>query len=176
MREEKIIKEKIIEMARRGLEDVFVAEVTAVNNDTCSIKLGETTVSDVRLRAVVNGEDSKLLITPKVNSKVLVANIGKSDYTEMMVIAYSEVEKIEVVTDSIKITNLKGTLTVEFDGKDKKVDIKNNSVSLKSLMQEIADIISQLKLTTPAGPSGTPLPTTITAVENFKTNFKKLLK
>ncbi len=176
MREEKIIKEKIIEMARRGLEDVFVAEVAAVDNDTCSIKLGETTVSDVRLRAVVNGEDSKLLITPKVNSKVLVANIGKSDYTEMMVIAYSEVDKVEGVTNSIKLTNLDSSLTVEMDGKAKKVDIKNNDVSLKDLMQSIADIINQLTLATPAGPSGTPLPPTVDAVAQFIIDFEKLLK
>lgn len=176
MTEEQYIKEKIFKMSRRGMEDVFVAEVAAVDGDTCSVKLGKTTISDVRLRAVINGEDSKLLITPKVNSKVLVANIGKSDYTEMMVIAYSEVDKVEGVTDSIKLTNLDSSLTVEMDGKAKKVNIKNNEVNLKDLFQALADIINQLTLQTPAGPTTVPLPPTLEAVAQFVIDFNKLLK
>lgn len=171
------IKEKIKQIAGGKSAYFHIAEVSEVKGDVCDVVVGEKLkLTGVRLRSVINKEDSKLIITPKKDSKVVVADLSGGNLSEMVVIAYSEVEKVEAVTNNIKVINPDESLTVEIDGQAKKVDIKNNDVSLKDLMQSIADIINQLTLATPAGPSGTPLPPTVDAVAQFIIDFEKLLK
>lgn len=91
------IKESIQKMASKGGAGiVFNAKVKSVQGDTtCTVELDGLTVSDVRLRAVVNGETSKILVTPKTGSHVLVADLS-GDLSQLAVVGYSEVEKIEV--------------------------------------------------------------------------------
>ena len=91
------IKESIQKMASKGGAGiVFNAKVKSVQGDTtCTVDLDGLTVSDVRLRAVVNGETSKILVTPKTGSHVLVADLS-GDLSQLAVVGYSEVEKIEV--------------------------------------------------------------------------------
>ena len=91
------IKESIQKMASKGGAGiVFTAKVKSVQaNTTCTVELEGLTVSDVRLRAVVNSENSKILVTPKTGSHVLVADLS-GDLSQLAVVGYSEVEKIEV--------------------------------------------------------------------------------
>ena len=91
------IKESIQKMASKGGAGiVFTAKVKSVESDTtCTVELDGLTVSDVRLRAVVNSETSKILVTPKTGSYVLVADLS-GDLSQLAVVGYSEVEKIEV--------------------------------------------------------------------------------
>ena len=67
-------------------------------------------------------------------------------------------------------------LTVEIDSTDGKVKIKNAETSLFDIMQDLSTLLKQLKVYTPAGPSGTPLPDSIMAIQQFETKFKKILK
>ncbi len=171
------IKEKIKQIAGGKSAYFYIAEVSAVNGDVCDVIIGEKLkLTGVRLRSVINQKDSKLIITPKKDSKVVIADLSGGSLSEMVVIAYSEVEKIEAVTNNIKVTNPDESLTVEIDGSAKKVDVKNNDVSLKDLFQALADIINQLTLQTPAGPTTVPLPPTLEAVAQFIIDFNKLLK
>lgn len=78
----------------------FTAKVKSVNGETCTVELEGLTLTDVRLRAVVNGENSKILVTPKTDSCVLVVDLA-GDLSQLAVVGYSEVEKIEVDTDKI---------------------------------------------------------------------------
>jgi len=73
----------------------FTAKVLRVNGDTCDVELEGMKLTDVRLRAVVNGENSKILVTPKTESYVLVADLS-GDLSQLAVIGFSEVEKIEI--------------------------------------------------------------------------------
>lgn len=54
--------------------------------------------------------------------------------------------------------------------------IKNGSINLKDLLLDFAAIIKALTVSTPAGPSGTPLPPTLQAVANFENDVKTLFK
>ena len=95
------IKESIKKMTSKGGAGiVFTAKVKSVDGETCNVELEGLTMSDVRLRAVVNGETSKILVTPKTDSHVLVADLS-GDLSQLAVVGYSEVEKIEVDTDKI---------------------------------------------------------------------------
>lgn len=86
--------------ARTGKSGCFTAKVKAVNSETCSVELDGLTLTDVRLRAVVNGENSKILVTPEIGSYVLVADLA-GDLSQLAVVGYSEVKKIEVDTDKV---------------------------------------------------------------------------
>lgn len=78
--------------------EYFIAEVVSVESDTtCTVKLEEDlNVSDVRLRTVVNDEDSGILITPKVGSYVLVADLSGGKKVTMVTVMYSEIDKIVI--------------------------------------------------------------------------------
>lgn len=95
------IKESIKKMTSKGGAGiVFTAKVKSVDGETCNVELEGITLTDVRLRAVVNGENSKILVTPKTDSYVLVVDLA-GNLSQLAVVGYSEVEKIEVDTDKI---------------------------------------------------------------------------
>jgi len=92
------ISEKIKNISGKQLSDSFIqpAEVLSVSGETCTVKIDTLTVTDVRLRAVINGNSDKILITPKVGSYVLVADLSGGNYRDLAVIAFSEIEDINV--------------------------------------------------------------------------------
>jgi hypothetical protein len=65
---------------------------------------------------------------------------------------------------------------VIIDSTDKKVSIKNADTSLLQLFGDLKSIIEQLTVSTPNGPSGTPLPPTLQALAQFDLDYKKLFK
>lgn len=78
----------------------FIAKVVDVDGEVCTIEMDGLQLTDVRLRAVVNGETSKILITPKKESYVLVADM-MGDMSQLVVMNYSEIEKIEIDAEKI---------------------------------------------------------------------------
>lgn len=140
--------------------------VTSVENDTCSVKLSDGfEISDIRLKATADGKDN-LLIIPKIGSHVLmIATDGTIG--NLTIIKCDVAEKI--------IFNENG-LQVEIDSTDGKVKVKNDDTSLKDLFQQLTDLLKTLKVYTPVGPSGVPLPETITKISQFESDFKKILK
>lgn len=125
---------------------IFPAKIKSIDGTKCSILIGQLELSDVRLRAVINNEDDKILVTPKVGSQVLVADLSGGNYRDLAVMKYSEVEKIE-----IKVANME----VVVNGG--KISIKNASQNLYDLLVELIDAINALTVTTATGPSGTPI-------------------
>lgn len=96
------IKESIRKIVGGRAFPAFTAKVEGVDGETCSVSIDGVKLTDVRLRAVVNGEDSKILVTPKVGSYVLLTDLSAGKFTDLAVINYSEVDKIEITaTDKI---------------------------------------------------------------------------
>ncbi|WP_234111468.1 hypothetical protein [Chryseobacterium sp. R2A-55] len=144
----------------------ITGKVTEVDDDTCSVLLpGGLEIPGVLLKATQDGEDN-LLIMPKIGSTVLMLSTDGT-IGNMTVIKCDVAEKI--------IFNENG-LQVEIDSTDGKVKIENEETSLKDLFQQLTDILQQLKVYTPAGPSGTPLPDSIIRINNFENDFKTILK
>ena len=132
------IKESIQKMASKGgAGTVFNAKVKSVQGDTtCTVDLDGLTVSDVRLRAVVNGETSKILVTPKTGSYVLVADLS-GDLSQLAVVGYSEVEKIEVdANDEIVFNggNNNGMVKIE--------ELKRNLDTLKNYIMALQSAVA----------------------------------
>jgi hypothetical protein len=86
---------------------ILPAKVEKVAGETCTVTIDGLTVTDVRLRAVVNNNTEQLFIQPRAGSYVLVADLG--DLRQLVVITYSEVEKIHV-----KISDT--TIDIDDDG------------------------------------------------------------
>lgn len=144
---------------------LFIAQVTKVDGITCTIMLGELEISDVRIFSVE--QQGNLTVKPLEGSMALVADLSSGKLRDLVILQADKVELIKYEENS---------LVIEIDSESKKLDIKNDQVGLKDLFQAVADIIKQLTVSTPAGPSGTPLPPTVQAVTQYETNFKKLLK
>lgn len=143
-----------------------VGVVKSVGGDSCTVTLASgLDVSDVKLKATMGGDDY-VVLTPKVGSIVTMLSLS-GDVNNMVVVKMDEAEKMEY--------NQNG-LVILADSTDGKVSIKNKSVSLFEILTDLKTLISQLTVSTPNGPSGTPLPPTIAALEQFETKFKQLLK
>jgi len=142
------------------------AIVTKVNEFTCSVKIGELEVDDVLLKSSVKNNDNFMVQRPKVGSPITLLSVDGT-LSSLQVVRINEVEEFEYHHNG---------LTVKMDGKDGKLIVKNDAVNLYGLMSDLATIVKQLKVYTPAGPSGNPLPDTIARVMQFERDFKQLLK
>ncbi len=88
------IRKSIKGMASGG-GGLFTAKVLSADGETCCVDIDGLVLSDVQLRAVVNGEESGILITPKTGSYVTVADLS-GDLTRTVVVGFSEVERIKI--------------------------------------------------------------------------------
>ena len=71
-------------------------EVVSVEGDTCSAKMGNTTIPRIRLAAIVGGAAGGIRITPAPGSIILVADLSCGELRELAVVGYSEIESIEI--------------------------------------------------------------------------------
>lgn len=62
---------KSIKGMASGNGGLFTAKVLSADGETCCVDIDGLVVSDVQLRAVVNGEESGILITPKTGSYLM---------------------------------------------------------------------------------------------------------
>ncbi len=159
------IKEIIRRIAGKQHQMVFTAKVVDVDGETCTVELEETLkLTDVRLRAVINGENSKILVTPKTNSYVLVADLA-GDLSQLAVIGYSEVEKIEVDADN----------KIIFNGGDNKGLVKVAEMVnwMQKVYNDLAELSTLLSTSEVAG-NGAPLAISFTpstpspSIDNFQ--------
>lgn len=97
------IRKSIKGMASGG-GGLFTAKVLSADGETCCVDIDGLVVSDVQLRAVVNGEESGILITPKTGSYVTVADLS-GDLTRIVVVGFSEVEKISIDAETDIVIN-----------------------------------------------------------------------
>lgn len=110
MSKEREIKDVIQQIAGDGERSqglFFVADVVSASDDVCDVKVDELTLTNVRTGAIADTNANKLRIKPKVGSKVMVADLY-GDKTQLLVVAFSEVESI-----TINGVNLGGLVNVE---------------------------------------------------------------
>lgn len=74
----------------------FNAVVKSVEDDSCTVTYGDIEISDVRLNAAINGNANNLLIKPKVESTVLIADLSEGYLRDLAVIGWSEVDMITI--------------------------------------------------------------------------------
>jgi hypothetical protein len=142
------------------------ATVVSIDGESCTVDIDGLLVDEVRLKATINGEDNKILVLPKVGSMVLIGSLT-GDLKDLAVLRVDEVAQLQYVQDGLNIL---------IDSTDGRIQIANEAVSLHDLFQSLVDLLKVFKVYTPVGPSGTPLPDTITAITQFETDFKLILK
>lgn len=142
------------------------AEVKSIDGESCTVAVGDLDLTDVRLKATINEAANYVLVKPKVGSMVVVGSLT-GDLKDLCVLSVDEVEKVEYRQNGLE---------VEIDSVSKKVLLKNDTVSLYDLFASLVDILKTIKVFTPSGPSGTPLPDTIAKVVQLETKFKSILK
>lgn len=146
------IKRRIRGMYGQHTPLLLTCKVESVDSETCTVSVGDLKLTDVRLRSVVNGEESKLLITPKTGSFVTVIDLS-GELRELEVIGYSEIEAIDIETGGDININCKGDTnidcdgTVTFNGGDhdglvKLQELKDNLNSIKNYLSALKSAIS----------------------------------
>jgi len=88
----RLLRQIVGEMGRAS----FLAEVVSVTSDVCSVKVGDLTLTDVRLRALADGSDNHLIITPAIGSIVRISDLSMGDMRELYVSGYSDIDSIVV--------------------------------------------------------------------------------
>lgn len=162
----KQLKENIRKLVNANPNYPIDGIIKSVENDTCSVEVASGfEISDVRLKATSDGTDS-LLVVPAIGSYVLMISMdGTVD--NMTVIKCDKADKL--------IYN-NGGLHIEIEKESKKILVKNGQANLYNILSDLAALLKQLKVSTPMGPSGTPLPDSILAIEKFENDFKQILK
>jgi hypothetical protein len=145
---------------------VFLVQIKAVDGDKCTVEYEDTEFSDVRLRSVLNDETSRILITPKIDSYVLATDLS-GDLTELTVLQYSEVDRIEVNCDNIIYNR----------GDSGMVKIKELSDKLKSLESRLNNHTHVIpafgvSVTASTGPAANQAPVSVPATSDKSSEFQ----
>lgn len=90
------IKDKLQKLCHSNESALILAEVKQVDNTTCTVAIDDLELSDVRLRAVVNEEESGIVVTPKVGSMVMITDLSHGKMRDWAVIMYSEIDNITI--------------------------------------------------------------------------------
>lgn len=161
------IMSQIIEAKGKQLEKMIITmgKVTQVREMDCDVSREELPeLLGVRYHSVIKeGIDQYIRITPKKGSNVLCAII-ENDTSEALVIAYSEIDMVQ-----IKIGG------AEFEIEAGKFTIKNEAANLKSLLTDTLDTLSKSIITTISGP-GNFSPGDKIKFEEIKRKTTQLLK
>lgn len=123
--------------------DTFPVKVLSVNKSagTCKVTDDELEYTDVRLSAVIDGNDKKFYLFPKVGSSVLVSPINE-DLKNLYVEAYSEIDGLDLKIDGVHFN-------IDKDG----FLLKKENETLKKLMADLITAIKAMKFTTNNGPT-----------------------
>lgn len=112
--------------------------VSSVNGDTCSAKIGDFEVPDIRLSVIKEGAAKGILVTPSAGSVVLVADLSGGEMRNMAVIGFTDIDSVDL--------NIKGT-EVHIDEKSIRINGGNNGglVSLKPLSDNLESLRSYVE-------------------------------
>lgn len=126
--------QKAFERFKERSVTCFVSTVLEVDkaNGVCTVYDGELEYTDVRLSAIIDGNDQKCYVFPVEYSTVLVEPINE-DIKQLYVAKYSEVESL---------TGKIGTTEWLIDNNGYKIE--RNSENLKDVLNEFMDDFGKL--------------------------------
>lgn len=132
------IKEAIRTIAGKGNGGglFLVGEVKSVEGESCTVEVAGLELDEVRLTAVNDGADGKLLLTPKEGSMVLLADMSGGLLRDLAVVGYTNVERIEATCDSIELNGGDNGGLVNIEKlKGWMRDVESDLKTLKTLLQ-----------------------------------------
>ena len=132
------IKEAIRTIAGKGNGGglLLVGEVKSVEGESCTVEVAGLELDEVRLTAVNDGGEGKLLLTPKVGSMVLLADMSGGLLRDLAVVGYTNVERIEATCDSIELNGGDNGGLVNIEKlKEWMRNVESDMTTLKTLLQ-----------------------------------------
>lgn len=132
------IKEAIRTIAGKGNGGglFLVGEVKSVEGESCTVEVAGLELDEVRLTAVNDGADGKLLLTPKEGSMVLLADMSGGLLRDLAVVGYTNVERIEATCDSIELNGGDNGGLVNIEKlKEWMRNVESDMTTLKTLLQ-----------------------------------------
>lgn len=131
------IKEAIRTIAGKGGGGLFlIGEVKSVEGESCTVEVAGLEIDEVRLTAVNDGGDGKLLVTPKTGSLILLADMSGGLLRDLAVVGYTEVEKMEATCGQITLNGGENGGLVNIDKlKEWMRNVETDLKTLKTLLQ-----------------------------------------
>jgi len=87
----------------------FNAQVVSVEGATCTVKIDNLKLDDVRLQPTTTGADNKVLLIPAKDTHVLIGSFS-GDYNNLFVLAADEYEKVEITCNGINLMQVLSTM------------------------------------------------------------------
>lgn len=111
------VLQKMIRVMRQTSLPVFIAEVTEVKGNVCSVIFPDGfELTGVRLKAAIDENKEFMLITPKIKSTVLLSSLSQNESDgDFYVIACNEVASISGVIDKTKFSIDKTAIAVSIE-------------------------------------------------------------
>lgn len=111
------VLQKMIRVMRQTSLPVFIAEVTEVKGNVCSVIFPDGfELTGVRLKAAIDEKKEFVLITPKIKSTVLLSSLSQNESDgDFYVIACNEVASISGVIDKTKFSIDKTAIAVSIE-------------------------------------------------------------
>lgn len=141
------LKRLIDGILKRGQTPLMVCVGTVSNIDEdkriCDVAIDdELKLSNCRLNAIIDSYDNRLLVVPKDQSKVAFITIG-GKYTELLILAYSEIEKVLLTIGDSDIVIQDGSIQMnggDLGGLIKIEQLENNLKKLKKYVEDLASL------------------------------------
>ena len=133
---------QLLEAKAKKTEKMIITAgvVQAVGEHDCDIqRQGMPDLLGVRFMATIKDQDNYFKITPSIGSTVL-CGIIENDISEAVILAYSEIDKVEIAID-----------TAEFLMQGGKFTIKNDNADIKEVLTDAFDQLINAKILTPSG-------------------------
>lgn len=176
------LQEALKGVGQLGIQSTIIsAEVKAITGESCTVMVGDLELTDVRLKATINGETNKVLMLPKVGSMVLIGSLT-GDMRDLCVLKNDEVDKLIYEQGAVKVTIDAPSNSVVYDVNgtilklEEKVQVENPYYNLLNLINEFIDICKNEIHMTNAGPTVSLNPANKIKFDSLKRKFAQLLK
>lgn len=119
-----------------------IGKVESVGDETCSVKIADRLViNDVRLNASADGNADNILIKPKVDSMVLMADLSGGELRSLVVISFSALESMTV--------KFEGEVVINGGENEGLVKVVELTEKLNAIEQKIIDLQTVFSSWTP---------------------------
>lgn len=131
----------------------FSAQVVSVQGDTCTVSIDELELSDVRLTPTTTERSDTLLLTPAIDSFVLVGSLS-GDLNNLCVLAVDTLASLELTIGDIGVFIDKTGIVLNGGKLGGLVKVSDLTKKINALENQINQLKNMLKVWVPAPNDG----------------------
>ena len=133
----------------------FTATVESVEGNTCTVKVNELTISDVRLKPTTTKTEDDIMLTPVIGSDVLVGTFS-GDFRNLFILQSDEISEIYCKIGSMTFRMNKSGIVFNDGKNDGLMKIKDVVAWMQKVYSDLQTLKTQLS-THPVAGNGAPL-------------------